>query len=290
MSSFWHWFIVIGTLGSLAFFAALLFGNRKTTTQETTGHVYDGIEEYDNPLPMWWVWMFALSIVFAIGYLIYYPGLGNFAGVAGWTSAGEVADAQQAHQERFAPLYAELAQLSEAELHESRQAQQVGRRLFINHCATCHGVNAAGAFGFPNLTDDDWIWGAGFDNVVTAIRQGRRAAMPPWQAALGDAGIADVTQFVLRLAGREHDAAAAGRGESAYRMYCVACHGPEGKGNPMLGSPNLTNDVWLYGGSPEQIAYTLRHGRNGNMPAFDDVLSDAQIRVLAGYVTALSEQ
>jgi cytochrome c oxidase cbb3-type subunit III len=292
MSSFWHWFIVIGTLGSLLVFAILLFGNRKTTTatEETTGHIYDGIEEYDNPLPMWWVWMFAGSMLFGIGYLIYYPGLGNFAGIAGWTSSGEVTAAQRAHDERFAPFYAELAALSEDELHDSRQAQQVGRRLFINHCSTCHGVNARGAFGFPDLTDGNWAWGAGFDNVVTAIRRGRVAAMPPWQAALGDRGVSDVTQFVLQLAGRDHDAGAAARGEASYRMYCVACHGPEGKGNPMLGAADLTNDIWLYGSTAEHIAHTVRHGRNGNMPAFDDVLSEAQIHVLAGYVTSLSER
>jgi cytochrome c oxidase cbb3-type subunit III len=290
MSSAWHWFIVIGTIGSLMFFAALLFSNRKTSNEGTTGHVYDGIEEYDNPLPMWWVWMFALSIVFAIGYLIYYPGLGRFGGVSGWTSDSEVEAAQQAHEARFAPLYAELARLSESELHASRQAQQVGRRLFINNCSTCHGVNAAGAFGFPNLTDQEWIWGSGFDNVVTALRNGRQAVMPPWQAALGDDGIADVTQFVLQLSGQTHDAEAAARGEAPYRTFCVACHGPQGTGNSALGAPDLTNDIWLYGGTAERIAYTLRHGRNGNMPAFSDVLSEEQIHVLAGYVTSLSAE
>ncbi|MEQ8485189.1 MAG: cytochrome-c oxidase, cbb3-type subunit III [Pseudomonadales bacterium] len=288
MSSGWHWFIIIGTFGSLLFFAALLFGNRKTGHDGTTGHAYDGIEEYDNPLPMWWVWMFALSIVFAVGYLIYYPGLGRFEGIGGWSSSAEVTAAQQAHEERFAPLYAALAELPEAELHQNRQAQQVGRRLFINHCATCHGINAAGAFGFPNLKDDEWIWGSGFDNVRTALRQGRQAAMPGWQAALGDSGIAEVSQFVLALSGQSTDAAAAERGAAAYRTFCVACHGPGGKGNPALGAPDLSNDIWLYGGSADQIAHTLRHGRNGNMPAFADVLSEAQIHVLAAYVTSLS--
>ncbi|MFU8816644.1 MAG: cbb3-type cytochrome c oxidase N-terminal domain-containing protein, partial [Pseudomonadales bacterium] len=211
MSGGWHWFIIIGTLGSLAFFLALLFGNRKTSGEGTTGHDFDGIEEYDNPLPMWWVWMFVLSIVFSLAYLAYYPGLGNFAGLSSWSSQGEVQAAQAAHEARFAPLYEELAQLDEAALHDSRQARQVGRRLFINHCSTCHGVNGTGSFGFPNLTDDDWLWGPGFDNVKTTLRQGRQAAMPAWQAALGDRGVADVTQFVLQLAGRDHAADAAGR-------------------------------------------------------------------------------
>lgn len=288
MSAVWHWFVILGTLGSLAFFLALLFGNRKTSNDATTGHVFDGIEEYDNPMPMWWVWMFVLSIVFAVGYLIYYPGLGNFGGAAGWSSQKQVAEDQAAHDARFAPLYAELASLDEAALHDSRQAMQVGRRLFINNCSTCHGVNARGAFGFPNLTDDAWIWGSGLANVKTAITAGRQAAMPPWAAALGDQGIEDVTQFVLSLSGADHDAAAAQRGATPYATFCVACHGAQGTGNPALGAPDLSDDAWLYGGSAERIAYTLRNGRNGRMPAFEGVLNPDQIHVLAGYVTSLS--
>jgi len=290
MSSLWSWFVIIGTLGSLAAVMALLFSNRQSNAGETTGHDYDGIEEYDNPLPMWWVWMFILSVVFALGYLIWYPGLGNFAGVSGWSSQGQWQRQVDAHEARFAPLYAELAQLDEAGLHASRQAQQVGRRLFINHCSTCHGVTGQGAFGFPDLTDDDWIWGAGFDRVTHAIRNGLQAAMPGWGGALGDAGVTNVSHFVLQLAGREHDAAAAAAGAEPYRLFCVACHGEEGEGNPLLGSPDLTNDIWLYGGSLEQIAYTLRFGRNGNMPGHADILSEEMIHILAGYVTSLSAQ
>jgi cytochrome c oxidase cbb3-type subunit III len=289
MSNLWHWFVIIGTLGSLAFFLALLFGNRKTGSAETTGHDADGIEEYDNPLPMWWVWMFVLTIVFALGYLVYYPGLGNFGGTASWTSSGEVAAATAAHDERFAPLYEQLASLDEAAIHDDRQARQVGRRLFINHCSTCHGVNGTGAFGFPNLTDDDWIWGDGFESVKTTITHGRQAAMPGWGAALGDKGVSEVTQFVLLLAGRDHDSTGAERGAGQYQTYCSACHGAAGTGNPMLGAPDLTNDIWLYGSAPEQIAHTIRHGRNGNMPGFSDILDEAKIHVLSGYVTSLGK-
>lgn len=288
MSSLWHWFIIIGTFGSLAFFLWLLLANRRTSTHETTGHNYDGIEEYDNPLPMWWVWMFVLSMVFAVGYLAWYPGLGNFAGLSGWSSTGQWQDQVDTHDARFAPLYAELAQLDEAALHQNRQAQQVGRRLFINHCSTCHGVAAQGAFGFPNLTDDEWIWGAGLDAVKHAIRSGRQAAMPGWGAALGDAGVTNVSHHVLALAGREHNAAAATEGAGQYQAFCVACHGPDGTGNPLLGAPDLTNDIWLYGSSLEQIAHTVRHGRNGNMPAHADILSEEKIHILAAYVTSLS--
>ncbi|MEQ8861028.1 MAG: cytochrome-c oxidase, cbb3-type subunit III [Pseudomonadales bacterium] len=288
MSSAWNWFVVIGALGSLGFFLALLFGNRKTSSDATTGHDFDGIQEYDNPLPMWWVWMFVLSIVFGLGYLAWYPGLGNFAGAGDWTSATALQREQAAHDARFAPLYAELAALDESALHQNRQAMQVGRRLFLNNCSTCHGVNGRGASGFPNLTDDEWIWGAGFANVKTALNQGRQAVMPSWQAALGDDGVQDVTQHVLALAGKEHDTAAAARGATGYQTFCVACHGVEGAGNPMLGAPALNNDIWLYGGTAEKISETLRVGRNGRMPAFTDILDADKIHVLSGYVTSLS--
>jgi cytochrome c oxidase cbb3-type subunit 3 len=289
MSSAWHWFVIIGTLASLTVFGALLFANRKVGSDATTGHDFDGIEEYDNPLPMWWVWMFALSIVFTVGYLVYYPGLGNFSGLSDWSSASEVQAAQQTHDQRFAPLYAELAELDETAMHDSRQARQVGRRLFINNCSTCHGVNGRGAFGFPNLTDDEWIWGSGLSQVKTAITGGRHAAMPAWGSALGDQGVASVTQYVLQLSGTEHDGPATAQGAEAYRTFCVACHGPDGKGNPALGAPDLTNDRWLYGGSAERIAHTVRYGRNGSMPAFDDILSAEKIHLLSGYVTSLGE-
>lgn len=290
MNGIWHWFVVIGTLGSLALFLVLLFANRKTSSDATTGHDYDGIEEYDNPLPMWWVWMFVLTIVFALGYLFYYPGLGNFDGVSDWSSTAALEEAQQAHDARFEPLYQELAQLDEAALHDSRQAMQVGRRLFINNCSTCHGVNGRGAFGFPDLTDGEWIWGSTFQSVKTSITSGRQAAMPPWAAALGDRGVSEVTQYVLGLSGNEHDTAAAERGAQHFQTYCVSCHGPQGKGNPALGAPDLTNDIWLYGGTAERIAYTIRNGRNGRMPPFDDLLSDEKIHVLSGYVTSLGQE
>lgn len=290
MSGIWHWFVIIGTIGSLVFFLALLFGNRRASSDATTGHDFDGIQEFDNPLPMWWVWMFVLTIVFAFGYLFWFGGLGNFGGISGWSSTGELEAAQEAHDDRFAPLYAELARLDEAAMHDSRQAMQVGRRLFINNCSTCHGVNGRGAFGFPNLTDGEWIWGEGMAAVQTAVQGGRQAAMPPWGSALGDRGVADVTQFVLQLSGAATDADAAARGESHYRTFCTTCHGADGTGNPALGAPNLANDIWLYGNSPEQIAYTVRNGRNGRMPAFSDVLSDDKIRLLSGYVTSLDDR
>ncbi len=289
MSSAWSWFVIIGTLGSLIAAMVLLFSNREISGEETTGHTHDGIQELDNPLPMWWVYMFVLSTVFAVGYLIWYPGLGNVEGTAGWTSAGELEAAQQRHDERFAPIFASLAALSPEEMAADRTASQVGRRLFLNHCSTCHGTGAQGGFGFPNLTDGEWLYGKSLEAVEHTILNGRVAIMPPWGPALGDDGVRNVTEYVLKLAGRDHDAAAAAAGEGQYATFCVACHGADGAGNTMLGYPNLNNDNWLYGGEREQIAFTIRHGRNGNMPAHRDILGEDKARVLAGYVLTLDQ-
>lgn len=289
MSSAWSWFVIIGTLGSLIACVVFLVVNRKTSGNEDTGHDYDGIKELDNPLPLWWVGMFVFTIIYAVGYLVYYPGLGNVEGTAGWTSLDQWQDDVDRHEARFSPIYDKLAAMSPEELAEDRIGQQVGRRLFINNCSTCHGVAAEGGFGFPNLNDGEWIWGEGFDKVKEAIMNGRNAIMPPWGAALGDAGVADVTQYTLSLAGRDHDAEAAGRGQAQYNTLCIACHGAEGAGNPLLGSPNLNNDIWLYGGSADDIAFTIRNGRNGNMPPFNEVLGEKKAHILASYVTSLSQ-
>jgi cytochrome c oxidase cbb3-type subunit 3 len=290
MSSGWSLFVIIGTMATLIGSAVFLFMNRKTSGEETTGHDYDGIQELDNPLPFWWVGMFLLTIVYAIAYLVSYPGLGNLGGVASWTSTDQWQDEVDRHDERFAPIYQSLAEMTPAELVEDRMARQVGRRLFINNCSTCHGVTAEGGFGFPDLTDGEWIWGSDFKDIKQAVLNGRVAIMPPWGAALGDDGVADVTQYTLSLAGLDHDADAAARGKPRYDTLCVACHGQTGEGNPALGAPNLTNNIWLYGNSADQIAFTIRHGRNGNMPAFADMLGEEKAHVLAGYVHSLTPE
>ena len=289
MSSGWHWFVIAGTVLSLAGALWLLFSNRNTSGEETTGHVWDGIEELDNPLPMWWVWMFVGTVVFAIAYLIYYPGLGNAAGAGSWSSQEQYEAEAAAHEARFAPLYQQLAGLTEAELVDSQRAMQVGRRLFVNHCAACHGVNGAGAYGFPNLTDSEWMWGDGFGDIKTTILGGRMGIMAPWGAALGDDGVRDTAHYVRSMAGLDHDAGLAEAGAQHFGTFCVACHQADGKGNKLLGAPDLTNDIWLYGSSLEEISFTIRHGRNNNMPAHADVLGKEKAHILAGYVTTLSE-
>jgi cytochrome c oxidase cbb3-type subunit 3 len=292
MSIGWSIFIIAGTLGSLGWALWLLLSNRSkpTSTVQTTGHDFDGIQEYDNPLPLWWVGLFVATIVFAIGYLVYYPGLGNFAGVGHWTSHEQWQRDVDAQQAQFAPLYQRLAALSETELHANHQAQQIGRRLFLNYCSSCHGTTARGGFGFPNLTDDEWQWGGDYDTIKTTIRGGRTAAMPPWGTVLGEPGTADMAQFVLSLSGAKHDAAAAARAAPQFQVLCIACHGAEGKGNPLFGAPDLTNDVWLYGRDADSIAFTLRNGRNGQMPNFGDVLGNDRVDIVAAYVSGLRQK
>ena len=288
MSGSWHWFVVIGVIGSLVAMMVLLFSNRKTSGNKTTGHSWDGIEELDSPLPLWWVGLFVGTTLFAIPFLAFYPGLGNFNGLGNWSAQSEHDEAVKQHQERFTPLYAELGALGESKLHSDRRVQQVGRRLFLNHCATCHGVTAMGSFGFPNLTDQAWIWGGDFESVKHSIRNGRSAVMPPWHAALGEAGVQAVTHHVMELANLEFNQSLAEQGAQSYATFCVSCHGADGTGNEMLGAPDLTDGDWLYGNSAGEISFTITHGRIGVMPAHDDLLSDDQIHILAGYITGLS--
>jgi len=287
MSNGWHWFVILGTGLSLAFTLWLLLANRKTSEKETTGHEWDGIQELDTPLPMWWVWMFIGTIVFALVYLAYYPGLGNYTGVNGWTSSKQHDEEVASHDARFAPLYAQLAAETPEEFVKNRTSMQVGRRLFINHCSTCHGVSAKGAFGFPDLTDQEWIWGGSFEHIKQTITGGRQAQMPAWGVPLGEDGVNEVAHYVLQISGQEHDVDLSASGKERFGMFCVACHNADGKGNTLLGAPDLTNDSWLYGGDVNQIAFTIREGRQGQMPAQTGNLSDEKIRILANYVWSL---
>ena len=293
MASFWSYWIIILTTVTIVGITWILFANRKRehqSTDKTTGHVYDGIEELDNPLPAWWFYMFVITIVWGIGYLIVYPGMGNFAGAIGWTQVGQYDKEVAAAEEKYRDMRDRYLALPVEEIAVDPAVRKMGMRLFANNCAQCHGADAGGAYGFPNLRDDDWIYGGDAATIKATLVNGRQAVMPAWGSIIGDEGIADVTQYVLSLNGREVDTAKAAAGETVFQTYCVACHGPDGTGNPALGAPNLTNGVWLYGGSAEQIAQTLRSGRNGMMPAFKDTLSEDKIHILTAYVYGLNKQ
>lgn len=290
LSSGWSWFVIIGTFGSLLYFFLLLYLNRNIYNPgKTTGHDYDGIEEYDNPLPAWWFWGFHISILFAIGYLIYYPGLGNFAGIGGWSQVGALEESQEAADARYGPLFAQYGAVPIDELVEDVTAMRMGRRLFATNCAVCHGAAGTGSEGFPNLGDALWHWGGSADQIKASIASGRNAMMPAWETPLQEAGVKEVTEYVMQLAGREADPELAAAGQAHYTLYCAACHGADGSGQPMLGAPSLNEEVWLYGNSKLRIEQSIRHGRNGRMPAFTERLGADKVHILSAYVMSLRQ-
>ncbi|MCR9104004.1 MAG: cytochrome-c oxidase, cbb3-type subunit III [Gammaproteobacteria bacterium] len=292
MADFWSLWIILLTIVSFLLIIWILFANRtrdQGTTEETTGHNYDGIEEYDNPLPAWWFYMFVITIVWGVGYLIAYPGMGNFPGLLGWTQIGQYEERVAAADAEFGAMRRSYLTQSVEEIADDPAVRKMGMRMFGNNCAQCHGADAKGSFGFPNLTDDDWIYGGDAASIKATLVNGRRAAMPAWLAVLGEDGIAATTEYVLSLNGDAVDADLAGEGKQSFTTYCAACHGADGKGNQALGAPNLTNGIWLYGGTREQIAHTLRAGRNGQMPAFSETLSEDKIHILSAYVYGLNK-
>ncbi len=293
MSAFWSAWVTVLTLGVIFGCLWLLLATRKGEphkglTEETVGHSFDGIEELDNPMPKWWLQMFIVTVVFGLVYLLLYPGLGNFKGLLGWTSAGQWEEEMAYAEQHYAPVFQRFAELSVEELQDNPEGLQVGQRLFANNCSVCHGVGGVGFHGFPNLSNNDWLWGGSEDAIKHSIYHGRNGAMPAWADVLGEDGIRDMTHYVLALSNREHDAESAERAQPQYASLCAACHMPDGTGMYALGAPDLTNDIWLYGGSFEQIAHTLRHGRFGVMPAFSSLLSEDQIHLVTAYVMSLN--
>ncbi len=296
MSSFWSWYVTILTVGNiLACYWLIRWAGKRRAGEaaegDVTGHTWDGdLQEYNNPLPRWWLWMFYITIVFGLVYLALYPGLGNYPGALGWTQAKQYEEELARAEEKFGPIFAAWARRPIPELARDAEAMRAGQRLFLNYCATCHGSAATGAVGFPDLTDGDWLWGGDPDTIKETILDGRRGQMPPMAAALGDdASVEAVAHYVLSLSGAPHDAAKAAAGQAKFAA-CAACHGPDGKGNPELGAPNLTDDVWLHspGPSVEAVMAAIRNGRSGHMPAHRDFLGEDKAHLLAAYVYSLS--
>jgi len=262
-------------------------GEAKNT--ETTGHVWDGdLTEYNKPLPRWWLVLFVLTVVFALGYLVVYPGLGNFVGVKKWTQVEQYEAQSRAAEAVLARTFAPYEKQDVPALEKDASALRVGRNLFLNNCAGCHGSDAGGAPGFPNLRDKDWLWGAAPDTVLTTIRQGRAGVMPGWLPVLGDEGVENVLTYVMSLSGRTLPAGNAAAGKQKFAEICAACHGADARGNPLLGAPNLTDNVWLHGGALATIRATIAHGRQGQMPAHLDRLGETRTKLLAAYVLSLA--
>lgn len=293
-SGFWSWYIAIPTvLGIAACFVLIrwLSGgtHRPGQAVQTMGHVWDeDLAEYNNPLPRWWLNMFYITLFFGIGYLLLYPGLGSFKGLLGWTSQGQYEHQMAQADAKYGPLFDRYKDTPIPKLLDEPEALRIGARLFATYCTACHGADARGVRGFPNLRDQDWLWGGTPDKIVETITGGRQAAMPAWGPILGEDGVFSVAEYVRSLSGRDVDAQVAGRGREIFMKNCVACHGPEGKGNPLLGAPNLTDNVWLYGSSQARLVETITKGRNGRMPAWGEFLGPSKVHLLAAYVYSLS--
>ncbi|WP_299196857.1 cytochrome-c oxidase, cbb3-type subunit III [uncultured Amphritea sp.] len=294
MSAFWNAWVWAITLAVILGCTWLLLATRKSephkeATEETLGHSFDGIEEYDNPLPGWWFQMFVATVIFGIAYLGLY-GLANVKGFYGWSSVGQYEEEMAHAEEVYKPVFAKYAAMSVEDLQNQPDGLKIGQRMFANNCSLCHGATGAGAYGFPNLTDGDWLYGGAPATIKQSITNGRQGAMPAWGPVLGEEGVRDVASYVLSLSGAEHDAEMAARGQQQFQALCTACHGADGKGMQALGAANLTDNTWLYGGSFAQISHTIRAGRNGVMPAHKDLLSDDKITLITAYVYSLSNK
>ena len=293
---FWNIFIITVTLGSI--FGLYLFvqwGNKgrpaESSKPETMGHVWDGdLEEYNNPLPKWWLNLFLITLAWGVLYLILYPGLGTNSMLLNWTQESQYEEEMQAAEEKYGPLFEQYQETPIPELSRNEDALRIGERLFASYCTQCHGSDAAGVRGFPNLRDDDWQWGGTPEAIETTLLQGRQAVMPAWEQQLGAEGITQVTQYLLSLSDRATDQAAADAGAEHYAQLCAACHGPEAKGNTALGAPNLSDDVWLYGGTARAIEETLYQGRQGRMPAHGEFLGKAKVHLLTAYVYSFTHR
>ena len=292
MSNFWSGYIIVLALANIIGVAVLLMWTRRMDISDlaedgTTGHEYDGIREYNNPLPRWWLITFWGTIAFALTYLVLFPGLGKYPGMLGWSSSGELAKDEQLYKRQYGGLYAEFARTPIPELAQNERAMQVAGRIFANNCAACHGSNARGGQGYPNLTDKDWLYGGEPENLVATLTHGRKGVMPAFKEAMGEDGVREVVAYALSLSGRIVDPELAKAGEARFAI-CASCHGANGLGNKALGAPNLTDTTWLHGGSEEQVLNTVLYGRNNVMPAFEPILGPERVHLMAAYVYYLA--
>ncbi|MCC8253945.1 cytochrome-c oxidase, cbb3-type subunit III [Vibrio campbellii] len=319
MTTFWSLWIIVITVGTLVGCAILLTWCAKdkmgVEEGEDMGHEYDGIRELNNPLPKWWTYLFVSTFVFAAVYLTLFPGLGSFKGVLNWQSSDQtvrtleeskeaIARAQENKQLNqyakelddadayFGEAFRALAHNADGlrpipEIAQDPEAIKVGQRLFLQNCSQCHGSDARGQKGFPNLTDDAWLYGGEPAAIVTTVMQGRIGQMPAWKDALGEQGVQEVVSYTLSLSGRKVNAREAEAGKARF-VVCAACHGTDGKGNPAVGAPDLTDQDWLFGDSRAAVTETVMNGRSGVMPAWKDLLGEDKVQLVAAYVWSLS--
>ena len=295
---FWPWYVAVISLASILACALLLWLAGKATvntdpnkvSDNTTGHVWDeDLRELNNPLPRWWMWLFILTVIFALGYLAIFPGLGSYKGLAKWSTQAEHKDDVERMQAELAPLYAEFSAQSVAALSRDPRALAIGERQFMNTCSQCHGSDGRGSKSYPNLTNGNtaWLGERSGDHIVQTVTNGRVGMMPPLGAAIGgESDISNVAHYVLSLSGSPHNEVKAFSGKQKFAV-CAACHGMDGKGNKALGAPNLTDDYWLYGWGEAAIVNAIKYGKNNVMPAQAPKLTPEQIHVVAAYVLSL---
>jgi cytochrome c oxidase cbb3-type subunit 3 len=296
-SGFWDYYVAIIAVVSIVGCAVFLKLQSNVRTKlgqdgrpETTSHVWDdNLREFQQPMPRWWVTLFYLTVVFALGYLVLYPGLGTrYKGAFAWTSAAQYRGEVAAADARFGPIFDAFLKQDLVQVAADARAHQIGERIFLNNCSQCHGSDARGGRGFPDLTREEKIWGGTPEAIETTITGGREALMPPMAASVGSAeDVLNLANYVRSLSHSVHDPARAALGQPKFAI-CAACHGPEGRGNPQIGAPNLSHAVLRYGSSVGSVVDAIEHGHHGVMPAHKDVLTPAQIHLVAAYVYSLS--
>jgi len=297
MPAFWHWFVAAGTIVFIIWCVWLVSWSAKqgpanVADEDLVGHKWDGdLEEWNNPAPKWWLYLYFITIAWGVVFLVAYPGVGNFKGILGWSQEGQYEAEMQAAAARYEPIYEKFAAMDFEALAEHPEANQLGKSLYASYCTTCHGSDARGAVGYPNLTDNDWQWGSSEAQIVTTITNGRNAVMTPWAQVLGsDKAVNNMVRYVQSLSGIIEADETLASAQTQFTTFCAACHMPTGTGNPLLGAPNLTDDTWLYGNSDAVIRETIENGRNGMMPAHGELLGENRTKILAAYVYSLSQQ
>ena len=293
-SGFWQWYITIlvtlSILGVTAFVIWMSKGKLQAGEKaKPMGHVWDeDLQELNNPLPEWWLILFYMTLVFAVIYLALYPGLITVKGFLGWSQQGQYEKEMKQADEHYGPIFEKYRNESVAALIGNKDAVKIGERLYMTYCTNCHGADAHGNSGFPNLADNEWLYGGSPENIQMSIMNGRNGTMPAWGPVLGQEGVYNAASYIMSLAGRTVTQDAAIAGKEIYAKTCAACHGADAKGNPAIGAPNLTDNVWLYGGTQQAILRSISAGRQGQMPAHGDFLGEAKSHLLTTYVYSLS--
>jgi cytochrome c oxidase cbb3-type subunit 3 len=297
MPAFWAWFVAAGTIAFVIWCVWLISWSAKQGPQnkqdeDLVGHVWDGdIEEWNKPAPKWWLYLYFITIAWAVGYMIAYPGIGAFKGLLGWSQEGQYEAEMQAAAARYDPIYERFAGMDFEVLATDADARKLGASLYASYCTTCHGSDARGATGYPNLVDGDWIWGNSEKAITQTLMQGRNNVMPALAGALGgDTGVDNMVTYVRSLSGLVEADASAMSMQPMFMALCSACHGADGGGNQAIGAPNLSDDIWLYGSSVDDVRITIVNGRNGVMPAHGELLGTNRAKILAAYVYSLESQ